>query len=331
MSPIQVFDERDQGERDDPDGGLLETISLLQEEVARLEAELLARDDDDRGRSSADALVESARAEAERAAHDELDRLRTELAGRDETLNLVLDQLRLVEEAEAAGRAEWEQLAAWVADMEERVERAEVAPASAATEEVERRRREAEDLRAELGRERRAWSERQAELEREIERVQELLAAAPGKGGGDTAGPTAEAMEAIEADNRRLRKLHKALEAEAEARLAVLREELDSAKRQAEEASGQLIVVQDLRDREQREYEIAVASLRAQATRAAAADAARPGPVASAGHGELEPDMRIHAFRQHLKEIHEREAEARRNSGLSARLARLWGRTAPER
>jgi hypothetical protein len=41
--------------------------------------------------------------------------------------------------------------------------------------------------------------------------------------------------------------------------------------------------------------------------------------------------MRIHAFRQHLKEIHDREAAASQNSGLAARLARLWGRTAPVR
>ena len=53
----------------------------------------------------------------------ELARLDAELAARDETINLLLDQIQLVEEAESASRAEWEQLAAWVTEVEERVER----------------------------------------------------------------------------------------------------------------------------------------------------------------------------------------------------------------
>ena len=43
----------------------------------------------------------------------------------------------------------------------------------------------------------------------------------------------------------------------------------------------------------------------------------------------LEADMRIRAFRQHLREIHVHESEARKPAGLSARLSRLWSRTRP--
>ena len=37
--------------------------------------------------------------------------------------------------------------------------------------------------------------------------------------------------------------------------------------------------------------------------------------------------QRIRAFRQHLKEIHEREAEERAQRTLTARLSRLWRKT----
>ncbi|QEH38263.1 hypothetical protein OJF2_68610 [Aquisphaera giovannonii] len=335
MSRLQIHDERGEGGRDEPDDVHLETIALLQEEVARLEAELLARDEADRGRACAGDLDDDARVEADRAAREEAGRLRSDLAARDETIKLILDQLSLVEEAEAAGRAEWEQLAAWVSEMEERVERAEAAPPPAASLELERHRREAEALRAELDRERKAWAGRRAELERELERLRGLLARAPrGEGAGGSDRPDRAAIEAMEADNRRLRERCREVEEDAAARMGSLRAAVDAARAEAEEARGQVAVIQDLRDREQREFEVAVASLRAQSSRAAAAAAAevvRAEPAAPGGRADIEPDMRIHAFRQHLREIHEREAEDRRNSSLAARLSRLWGRTAPAR
>ena len=53
---------------------------------------------------------------------EEVERLKAELAGRDETILLLLDELSRVEEAQAASRAEWEQLTGWVAELEHRVE-----------------------------------------------------------------------------------------------------------------------------------------------------------------------------------------------------------------
>src|SRR5262249_51741924 len=99
----------------------LETIALLQEEVARLEQELRGRDErppetssdgaasDPEGTDAAAAMEEAA------AARAEIERLESELAGREETIGLLLDQLSRVEEAHAANRAEWEQLAGWLA------------------------------------------------------------------------------------------------------------------------------------------------------------------------------------------------------------------------
>jgi hypothetical protein len=78
-----------------------------------------------------------------------------------------------------------------------------------------------------------------------------------------------------------------------------------------------------------------VASLRAQVSRASLA--AKEVAIAGAGthktdehQSALEADMRIRAFRQHLKEIHQNETEVRNQNRLSARLSRLWSRTAPK-
>jgi hypothetical protein len=105
-----------------------EVIALLQEEVARLEQELRGRDARPFEPASPAATatpeaVEAGAAAAEVArARAEVERLETELGGREETIALLLDQLSRVEEAQAAGRAEWEQLAGWLAELEHRVE-----------------------------------------------------------------------------------------------------------------------------------------------------------------------------------------------------------------
>ena len=107
-----------------------ETIGLLQEEIARLEQELQLRierpwetvsgdvafAEDEVTPSAASASAIAA------AAHREVERLKCELASRDETVALLLDQLGLLEESNAANRAEWEQLTEWVAELERRVE-----------------------------------------------------------------------------------------------------------------------------------------------------------------------------------------------------------------
>src|SRR5262245_13822795 len=99
------------------DDATQEALALLQDEVARLEAELRARDE---------ALLHAAPApdadQADPALVRRVEELTSELAARDETVNLLLEQTQLFEEAAAAQRAEWEQLRGWVEEVEARVQ-----------------------------------------------------------------------------------------------------------------------------------------------------------------------------------------------------------------
>ena len=109
---------------------------------------------------------------------DGLERLCAELAARDETINLLLDQLRLVEEAESASRVEWEQLTQWVTEVEERMERQDGAGTGQLALELDAHRSQAEELRSRLDLERKAWNDQRRGLENEIQRLQALLALA---------------------------------------------------------------------------------------------------------------------------------------------------------
>ena len=53
---------------------------------------------------------------------EEVERFKAELAGRDETIRLLLDELSRVEESQTATQAEWEHLADWLDELERRVE-----------------------------------------------------------------------------------------------------------------------------------------------------------------------------------------------------------------
>ena len=101
-----------------------EMVALLQEEVARLEQELHSYGErspiDDP--AAEDEVGPSAATESATAARDEIERLKCELANREESVTLLLDELTVLEEAKAADRAEWEQLIGWVAELEQRVE-----------------------------------------------------------------------------------------------------------------------------------------------------------------------------------------------------------------
>ncbi len=111
-----------------PIADYLETIALLQEEVARLEQELHMRDE----RRTETTLNNEASIQDEPEAGgvvenltgtpEEVERLNAELASRDETISLLLDEVSRFEETLAATRAEWEQLAGWVTALEHRVE-----------------------------------------------------------------------------------------------------------------------------------------------------------------------------------------------------------------
>jgi hypothetical protein len=313
------------------DTDYLETIALLQDEIARLEEELLAHEEI--GPSSAH--TDRSRADPgdpdELPNRQELDRLGAELAARDETINLLLDQLRLVEEAESASRVEWEQLTQWVAEVEQRIERQDGAGTEKLALELDAHRKQAEECRLQLDLERTAWIDQRRGLENEIHRLQSLLARAAQEG---SATSDHAAFAILESENQRLRQLcqdhDETIKSEARSR----REAMEMARREIEEVRRERDLVKDERDRERREYEIAVASLRSQVSRAALTARENKGPAtgldaSSDVPSALEADIRIREFRQHLKEIHCHEAEARNHNRLGARLSRLWARTGP--
>ena len=317
---------------DQADADYLETIALLQDEIARLEEELLAHEEI--GPSSAH--TDRSRADPgdpdELPNRQELDRLGAELAARDETINLLLDQLRLVEEAESASRVEWEQLTQWVAEVEQRIERQDGAGTEKLALELDAHRKQAEECRLQLDLERTAWNDQRRGLENEIQRLQSLLARAAQEG---AATSDHAALAILESENQRLRQLcqdhDETIKSEARSR----REAMEMARREIEEVRRERDLVKDERDRERREYEIAVASLRSQVSRAALTARENKGPATGSDASSdvpsaLEADIRIREFRQHLKEIHCHEAEARNRNRLGARLSRLWARTGPK-
>ena len=103
---------------------------------------------------------------------EEVERFEAELVSRDETIRLLLDELSRVEEAQAATRAEWEQLAGWVAELEQRVEGQD----GDALHELENRlaaeQQKADALQVKSEQDRRAWEAQRQIYQAEIARLQ---------------------------------------------------------------------------------------------------------------------------------------------------------------
>ncbi len=284
-----------------------DTVGLLQEEIARLEEELRMRIEAAEAQSAAVSEASPPENSATEARNRELT---AELACRDETIDLLWEQVLRFEEAEAAARAEWDQLHEWVVELENRVENQSTAP-EALQEALEEHQRRAEALRLELSLERKAWDAHRRRLEAE---VAELKGRASG----------------IDHEHSALEPDHVAL-AKAEA----FREQLEAAQQALEAAHQELQAVRDEQQRERKEHEAELAAqrrLRARETLPAEKQA--PGPIPVEGQGQeqaqnLSPDQRIRALREHLREIHRREEEERKNRQLSSRLSRLWRRTGP--
>jgi chromosome segregation ATPase len=124
----------------------LEAIALLEGEVARLEQELRLNaswPSETASHTVAEAGLGTEPAAAQREAAEalaEAEKLRAELARRDETIGLLMDHFHVVEETQAASRAEWEQLAGWVVELEQRVEGQDGAAAERLQEENHRLR-----------------------------------------------------------------------------------------------------------------------------------------------------------------------------------------------
>ena len=304
-----------------------ETVALLLEEVERLERELRARDEDDSWRADAPhpTPTEAATAfPADPTLLQRVEELSTALAGRDETIDVLLDQARLFEETAEAQRGEWEQLTRWVEEVERRVED-RGGREGGLDEDLAAERRRADQACDRRESESRAWDARRRALEREVADLRARLAAPR-----DGEGPR-HASIALEEENRRLREACSTIEhaAGAAAEVELLRDRLAEALADVGRARVQLGQERDGRAREAKEHDAELAAMKAELARASfqAQPPERPRPGST--ESSVQADERIQALRDHLREIHNREAEERASRKLSARLSRLWHHTGP--
>jgi chromosome segregation ATPase len=268
---------------------------------------------------------------------EEIARLEEELRLRDETIALLLEEIRLAEEAEAAGRAEWEQLNQWIGQVEQRVDSREEQDSHLA-QELAAERRKADELRLATETERRASEKKGKSLEEEVERLRsKLLTVAK-----QTDSNAEVALAALENENRRLRRACDDLTraAASAGEVQPVKAELASARTKLDAAEVTLRGLEDDIARERKEHEAALAALRSQMAReplqrregsADSAAASAPGPAPARDLSLVTADERMMAFRQHLQEVHQREVEERSQKRISARISRLWNRTGPPR
>lgn len=294
-----------------PDAGYQETIAMLEEEVARLEGELRLRED---------VLVEGGRPEidadgvADRALEARVAELTAELARRDEEAAILWDEIRTIEEAAVAKQAEWEQLNRWISEVEQRVE-GRVDEDADLVRDLSAQRRAAETATQSLESERRSWESQRRAFEDEVESLRARLSTRSTNESTDTV--TASLQE----ENQRLRDSVRELAANAAlaGETEELRAELRATKDALEHAQQALQGALDDREQARNEHAAELASLRTQF----ACEAAKAR--------ELSGDDRLMAFRQHLREVQDREDEARRSKQLTSRLAQLWRRSGPKR
>jgi len=317
----------------------LETIALLQGEIERLERELSDRELAETDRAWRISAQEAACHETctdaaeEASARANLARLEAELAAREETIGLLMEQLSRMEEAQASSHAEWDQLSEWLAEVERRVDGQAGVAAAELQEQLAAERSRAEELGRLVTAERREAEAQRRRFEGEIARLQERLAGSA-TGGSAAADPepcleTAE-LERLRVENQQLREacargLGQPAGEVLEARLAEVIEEREGLRRQLER-------LRDECKRQELEHAAATAELRAQLSRASVVSAA--GPAEGAQPPKVSPareeQLRFQALRQHLLDIYELEERQRKERQLLPRLRRLWNRTGPK-
>lgn len=312
----------------------LETIGLLQDEVARLERELQARDEalssDEGSRDDAAAApVDDVRDERE------IERFKKELASRDETIQLLLDALSRDEEERAAERAEWDHLASWVAELERRVESQNGDGVRELENRLAAQERKAESSREKAEHDRQGWDALRQSYQEEITRLQGALGRSrtPDDSAENADGPAAAEIESLQTENLRLRAERRELleRASAADRSEALDAKLAEALDEQGRLHGRIEQLQDESRRERLEHEAAAAEFEARAARTAPTAAREPSLEERAA--EISPtrdiDLRVRALRQHLLEIDEQKKEERNQKRLVSRLSRLWSLTGP--
>src|SRR5579864_5271363 len=304
-----------------------DTVALLQEEIAHLEEEIRVRDE-----ARADRPAEAAQPSypaPDPAVAGRIEELTGELARREETIALLLDELGMVDEAAAAGRAEWEQLNLWVEEVEQRVE-SRTKDESNLQQELVAERRKAELKGRTLENEQRAWDSQRRVLEGEVERLRDKLSTVAKQSDSNAD----LALAALEGENKRLRRTCDELSrtAAAAAEVGRLRELLDTVRSKLDDAETRVRGLEDDIVRERKEHEAALATLRSQTARELVPRRDGQGEIVPAAPRDLSlvtADERVAAFRQHLQDVHKRELDERASKRLSARLSRLWKHTGP--
>jgi len=295
-----------------------ETISLLHDEIARLEAELRAQADSriaDDTTATWDAYHNFDELEPFR---EKIDQLGIELSAKEETIHLLLEQTRFYEDAAAVQRAEWDELQRWVEEVERRFG-ADPKDETRHREELDVERKRSENLRSHNDTERQGWETRRREMEQEIGRLRAQAAQTPG----------GEALAALEQENRALREHCERLEAQLDQAPDVesLRKKLEETYAKFDAAEVAHRRAGDEWAHEKNELIAALNAARGEISREApkVQSSLSDGIDPVAKSAAIEADQRIRAFREHLQELHAREANERANrGGLSARLSRLW-------
>jgi hypothetical protein len=350
MAGPELFNscDREQSGTDAPGAPYLETISLLQDEIARLEQELDLLHGGQTEPSAADlASSESddaaaGRAEPAASGASEVEGLKSELADRDATIRMLLDELSRVEAAQEATRAEWEHLAAWVDELERRVETQDGESLHEIQRRLEVQEQKAEAIKTKSERDRRDWESQRQIYQTEIARLnaalEQTLNTAGALVGHDCQveteqGQGALVVEALQAENLRLRAAWQELveRTAANDRSDSLEAKLAEAEQDRQQVLRQVGQLEDQAKRDRLEHQATVAELEARLSQASASLAqgssleARPAGISPS----LEVELRIQALRRHLVESDEREKEERREKRLVTRLSRLWSRTGP--
>jgi hypothetical protein len=189
-----------------------------------------------------------------------------------------------------------------------------------------------EAFRQAIEKEQRSWEVQRQTLVAEVERLRAKFTQVAGE-----SDATVAAVQALEHENHQLRDAYHefARNAVPSYEVDAIVNELQAVRNERDAIAQELERVNDERKRESNEHEAALNALRSQSARESlrrqeehvkAAASFTPSP---SGNPLLEADERIRAFREHLKEIHQDEAEQRMKRGLAARLSRLWHHTGP--
>ena len=251
---------------DQADADYLETIALLQDEIARLEEELLAHEEIGPTRR---APIAHARTRATltscptgRNSTGLVPSWRPGMRRSTSCLTSFASSRKPSRPAGSNGSSSPQ----WVAEVEQRIERQDGAATEKLALELDAHRSQVEECRLQLNLERKAWNDQRRGLENEIQRLQSLLARAAQE---DAASSDRAALAILESENQRLRQLCQDHDETIKSEARSQREAMEMARRESEEVRRERDLVKDEKDRERREYEIAVASLRSQVSRAA--------------------------------------------------------------